>query len=118
MRFTGHGVELPVSEHMLGRVFNGMGEVIDNGPSILPEKSLDINGSPINPAARYYPSEFIRTGISTIDGLNTLVRGQKLPIFSGSGLPHANLAARCAAGKGARLRQPLCRRVRRYRHYL
>ena len=96
VRFTGHGVELPVSEHMLGRVFNGMGEVIDNGPSILPEKSLDINGSPINPAARYYPSEFIQTGISTIDGLNTLVRGQKLPIFSGSGLPHANLAAQIA----------------------
>ena len=94
VRFTGHGVELPVSEHMLGRVFNGMGEVIDNGPSILPEKSLDINGSPINPAARYY--EFIQTGISTIDGLNTLVRGQKLPIFSGSGLPHANLAAQIA----------------------
>ena len=91
VRFTGHGVELPVSEHMLGRVFNGMGEVIDNGPSILPEKSLDINGSPIN-----YPSEFIQTGISTIDGLNTLVRGQKLPIFSGSGLPHANLAAQIA----------------------
>ena len=88
VRFTGHGVELPVSEHMLGRVFNGMGEVIDNGPSILPEKSLDINGSPINPAARYYPSEFIQTGISTIDGLNTLVRGQKLPIF--------NLAAQIA----------------------
>ena len=99
VRFTGHGVELPVSEHMLGRVFNGMGEVIDNGPSILPEKSLDINGSPINPAARYYPSEFIQTGISTIDGLNTLVRGQKLPIFSGSGLPHANLAAQIAQAK-------------------
>ena len=96
VRFLGRSMELGVSEDMLGRVFNGMGEVIDNGPSILPEKSLDINGSPINPAARYYPSEFIQTGISTIDGLNTLVRGQKLPIFSGSGLPHANLAAQIA----------------------
>ena len=96
VRFTGHGVELPVSEHMLGRVFNGMGEPIDDGPALIPDMSLDINGSPINPAARYYPSEFIQTGISTIDGLNTLVRGQKLPIFSGSGLPHANLAAQIA----------------------
>ena len=96
VRFTGHGVELPVSEHMLGRVFNGMGEPIDEGAPIIPDKSLDINGTPINPAARLYPSEFIQTGISTIDGLNTLVRGQKLPIFSGSGLPHANLAAQIA----------------------
>ena len=87
---------IAVSEDMLGRVFNGMGEPIDNGANIIPEKVLDINGSPINPAARYYPSEFIQTGISTIDGLNTLVRGQKLPIFSGSGLPHANLAAQIA----------------------
>ena len=96
VRFAGHGVELGVSEEMLGRVFNGMGEIIDNGAKIIPEKSMDINGTPINPAARYYPSEFIQTGISTIDGLNTLVRGQKLPIFSGSGLPHANLAAQIA----------------------
>ena len=96
VRFMGHGVELPVSEHMLGRVLDGMGEPIDGGAPILAEKTLDINGSPINPAARYYPSEFIQTGISTIDGLNTLVRGQKLPIFSGSGLPHANLAAQIA----------------------
>ena len=96
VRFTGHGVELPVSEHMLGRVFNGMGEPIDDGAPIIPDKSLDINGTPINPAARYYPSEFIQTGVSTIDGLNTLVRGQKLPIFSGSGLPHANLATQIA----------------------
>ena len=81
---------------MLGRVFSGMGEPIDGGPSVIPDKSLDINGTPINPAARNYPSEFIQTGISTIDGLNTLVRGQKLPIFSGSGLPHANLAAQIA----------------------
>jgi len=96
VRFTGHGVELPVSSDMLGRVFNGMGKPIDDGARIIPEKTLDINGTPINPAARYYPSEFIQTGVSTIDGLNTLVRGQKLPIFSGSGLPHANLAAQIA----------------------
>ena len=96
VRFAGHGVELGVSEEMLGRVFNGMGEIIDNGAKILPEKFMDINGTPMNPAARHYPSEFIQTGVSTIDGLNTLVRGQKLPIFSGSGLPHANLAAQIA----------------------
>ena len=93
VRFSGHGVQLPVSRDMLGRVFSGMGEPIDGGPKILPESTPDVNGTPINPAARLYPSEFIQTGISTIDGLNTLVRGQKLPIFSGSGLPHANLAA-------------------------
>ena len=96
VHFLGHGVELGVSSDMLGRVFSGMGEVIDGGPEIIPEKMLDINGTPINPAARNYPSEFIQTGISTIDGLNTLVRGQKLPIFSGSGMPHANLAAQIA----------------------
>ena len=96
VRFSGHGVELPVSRDMLGRVFNGMGEPIDGGARLIPEKTLDINGTPINPAARYYPSEFIQTGVSSIDGLNTLVRGQKLPIFSGSGLPHANLAAQIA----------------------
>ena len=96
VRFSGHGVQLPVSRDMLGRVFSGMGEPIDGGPKILPEATLNVNGTPINPAARLYPSEFIQTGISTIDGLNTLVRGQKLPIFSGSGLPHANLAAQIA----------------------
>jgi len=96
VRFTGHGVELPVSKDMLGRVFNGMGEPIDGGSRLIPEKRLDINGTPINPSARYYPSEFIQTGVSAIDGLNTLVRGQKLPIFSGSGLPHANLASQIA----------------------
>lgn len=96
VRFTGHGVRLAVSLDMMGRVFNGMGEPIDGGARIIPEKYCDINGTPINPAARYYPSEFIQTGISTIDGLNTLVRGQKLPIFSGSGLPHAELAAQIA----------------------
>ena len=96
VRFLGHPLELAVSEDMLGRVFNGMGQPIDGGPDILPEKYLDINGLPMNPAARDYPNEFIQTGVSTIDGLNTLVRGQKLPIFSGSGLPHANLAAQIA----------------------
>ncbi|MBR4992245.1 MAG: V-type ATP synthase subunit B [Clostridia bacterium] len=96
IRFLGHPLELAVSGDMLGRVFNGMGQPIDGGPDILPEKRLDINGQPINPAARTYPNEFIQTGISTIDGLNTLVRGQKLPIFSGSGLPHAQLAAQIA----------------------
>ncbi len=97
VRFLGHGLEFGVSEDILGRVFSGIGAPIDKGPRIIPEKSLDINGTPINPAARNYPSEFIQTGVSTIDGLNTLVRGQKLPIFSCSGLPHANLAAQIAA---------------------
>ena len=96
IRFLGHPLQLAVSGDMLGRVFNGMGQPIDGGPDILPEKYLDINGLPMNPAARDYPNEFIQTGISTIDGLNTLVRGQKLPIFSGSGLPHAQLAAQIA----------------------
>lgn len=96
VQFTGHSVELPVSPDMLGRVFDGMGRPIDGEPDIIPEKKMDINGLPMNPASRDYPSEFIQTGISAIDGLNTLVRGQKLPIFSGSGLPHAQLAAQIA----------------------
>ncbi|MGI6577441.1 MAG: V-type ATP synthase subunit B [Eubacteriales bacterium] len=96
VRFLGHGQELGVSLDMLGRVFDGLGSPIDDGPDILPDKKMDINGLPMNPAARKYPSEFIQTGVSSIDGLNTLVRGQKLPIFSGSGLPHANLAAQIA----------------------
>ena len=96
VRFLGHAMELGVSEDMLGRVFDGMGRTIDGGPEILPEKRMDINGLPMNPAARAYPSEFIQTGVSAIDGLNTLVRGQKLPIFSASGLPHAQLAAQIA----------------------
>ena len=96
VRFLGHPLQLAVSGDMLGRVFNGMGQPIDGGPEILPEKYRDINGLPMNPAARDYPNEFIQTGVSTIDGLNTLVRGQKLPIFSGSGLPHAQLAAQIA----------------------
>ena len=96
VRFLGRSMELGVSEDMLSRVFDGLGRPIDKGPEILPEKRMDINGLPMNPAARDYPSEFIQTGVSAIDGLNTLVRGQKLPIFSGSGLPHANLAAQIA----------------------
>ena len=95
-KFLGRPLELGVSEDMLGRVFDGMGKPIDDGPKIIPEKRLDINGEAINPVARDYPSEFIQTGISAIDGLNTLVRGQKLPVFSGSGLPHAELAAQIA----------------------
>ncbi len=96
VRFLGRGVELPVSTDMLGRVFDGFGRPADNGPNIIPESRLDIDGIPMNPSARNYPSEFIQTGVSAIDGLNTLVRGQKLPIFSGSGLPHAQLAAQIA----------------------
>jgi len=96
VRFLGHGTELAVSPDMLGRVFDGMGRPADDGPELIPEKMLDINGLPMNPAARDYPAEFIQTGVSAIDGLNTLVRGQKLPIVSGSGLPHANLAAQIA----------------------
>lgn len=96
VRFLGKPLMLGVSEDMIGRVFDGMGTPKDDGPRIIPEKRMDINGTPINPVARDYPSEFIQTGISAIDGLNTLVRGQKLPIFSGSGLPHADLAAQIA----------------------
>jgi V/A-type H+-transporting ATPase subunit B len=96
VRFTGRSIELPVSPDMLGRVFSGMGKPIDGGPGMFAAARTDINGTPMNPAARNYPSEFVQTGISAIDGLNTLVRGQKLPIFSGSGLPHAQLAAQIA----------------------
>ncbi len=95
-RFLGRSIELSVSMDMLGRVFDGMGRPRDGGPEIIPEMRLDMNGAPINPASRDYPDEFIQTGISAIDGLNTLVRGQKLPVFSGSGLPHAQLAAQIA----------------------
>ena len=95
-RFLGRSLTLAVSEDMLGRVFDGMGNPKDGGAPIIPEKRLDINGQPINPAARDYPNEFIETGVSAIDGLNTLVRGQKLPVFSASGLPHAELAAQIA----------------------
>ena len=104
VRFLGRSMELGVSEDMLGRVFDGLGRPIDDGPEILPDERRDVNGLPMNPAARSYPEEaarsypeeFIQTGISAIDGLNTLVRGQKLPIFSASGLPHAQLAAQIA----------------------
>ena len=96
VRFLGKPLELGVSDGMIGRVFDGLGRPKDNGPEIIPDERRDINGLPINPVARDYPSEFIQTGISAIDGLNTLVRGQKLPIFSGSGLPHADLAAQIA----------------------
>ena len=89
-------MELGVSGDMLGRVFDGLGRPIDDGPEILPDARMDINGLPMNPAARSYPEEFIQTGVSAIDGLNTLVRGQKLPIFSASGMPHAQLAAQIA----------------------
>src|SRR3989339_1108331 len=94
--FLGKTMHLGLSTDMLGRIFNGAARAIDNGPEIIPEASLDINGAPINPFARDYPNDFIQTGISTIDGLNTLVRGQKLPIFSGAGLPHAEIAAQIA----------------------
>ena len=96
VRFLGRSMELGVSGDMLGRVFDGLGNPIDDGPESLPEERRDVNGLPMNPAARSYPQEFIQTGVSAIDGLNTLVRGQKLPIFSASGLPHANLAAQIA----------------------
>jgi len=96
VRFLGKSLELGLSMDMLGRVFGGLGNPIDSGPDILADVYKDVNGTPMNPAARNYPSEFIQTGISAIDGLNTLVRGQKLPIFSGSGLPHAQLAAQIA----------------------
>ncbi len=95
-RFLGHSQQLAVSRDMLGRVFDGMGNPRDGGEPVIPEKTMDINGEPINPAARDYPNEFIQTGISAIDGLNTLVRGQKLPVFSMSGLPHTELAAQIA----------------------
>jgi V/A-type H+-transporting ATPase subunit B len=96
VRFLGRQMELGVSPDMLGRVFDGLGRELDGGPALIPEKRMDVNGVPMNPAARSYPQEFIQTGISAIDGLNTLVRGQKLPIFSASGLPHAQLAAQIA----------------------
>lgn len=95
-KFLGRPLELGVSRDMLGRVFDGLGRPIDGGPEIIPERRLPIHGSPINPTARDFPDDFIQTGISAIDGLNPLVRGQKLPIFSGSGLPHNELAAQIA----------------------
>jgi len=96
VKFLGKGLQLGVSRDIVGRMFDGFGRTIDGGPAIIPEKYVDVNGVPINPEARDYPTEFIQTGVSTIDVLNTLVRGQKLPIFSGSGLPHSRLAAQIA----------------------
>lgn len=96
VRFLGRSQQLGVSDEIIGRIFDGSGRPKDRGPQIIAEKLLDINGNPINPQARDYPSEFIQTGISTIDGMNPLVRGQKLPLFSGSGLPHARIAAQIA----------------------
>jgi len=96
VRFLAKPLELAVSPDILGRVFSGLGEPIDDGPAIIPQKRLDINSKPINPYARNYPNEFIQSGISTIDGLNPLVRGQKLPIFSGAGLPHDQITAQFA----------------------
>ena len=96
IRFLGDVLKLPVSDDMLGRVFNGRGDPIDGGAPIIPLDLLDVNGNPINPFSRDYPSEFIQTGISAIDGMNPLVRGQKLPIFSGSGMPHSQMAAQIA----------------------
>jgi V/A-type H+-transporting ATPase subunit B len=96
VRFLGKPLTFDVSPEILGRVFSGLGVPKDDGPAIIPEQSLDINGAPINPSARDYPNEFIQTGISTIDGLNPLVRGQKLPIFSGAGLPHDDMTAQLA----------------------
>jgi len=96
VRFLGEPLTLPVSEKMLGRTFNGLGKPIDGGPEPLGMEERDINGKPVNPTARQYPRDFIQTGISVIDGMNTLIRGQKLPIFSGNGLPHNMLAAQIA----------------------
>ncbi len=96
VRFIGETMKVAVSKEMLGRVFSGTGKPLDGGPEIIPDKRIDITGEPINPSAREFPREFIQTGISTIDGMNTLVRGQKLPIFSASGLPHNELAAQIA----------------------
>ena len=93
IRFLGETLHMPVAEEMLGRVFDGLGNPIDGGPQPLADRYADVNGQPINPTARIYPRDYIQTGISTIDGLNTLLRGQKLPIFSGAGMPHDQLAA-------------------------
>jgi V/A-type H+-transporting ATPase subunit B len=96
VKFLGKGIELALSEDILGRVFDGWGRPRDGGPQIIAEERMDINGIPLNPCARDYPTDFIQTGISAIDGMNTLVRGQKLPIFSGAGLPHPQIAAQIA----------------------
>src|SRR5208337_1577085 len=104
-RFLGHTMQLPVSDQLLGRVFDGLGRPLDGLPEPVPKVFLDVNGAPINPERRAYPTDLIRTGVSVIDGMLTLVRGQKLPIFSGAGMPHNVLAAQIArqatvAGEG------------------
>ncbi|MCK6540881.1 MAG: V-type ATP synthase subunit B, partial [Anaerolineales bacterium] len=93
VRFLGNTLHIPVAEEMLGRIFDGLGNPIDGGPEPLTDRYMDVNGQPINPTARIYPRDYIQTGISTIDGVNTLLRGQKLPLFSGAGMPHDQLAA-------------------------
>jgi len=113
VRFTGETLKFGVGMDLVGRIFNGRGEPIDGGPKPIPEEERDVHGAPLNPASREYPSEFIETGISAIDGMNTLVRGQKLPIFSGSGLPHNELAAQVARqakvrGEGERFAVVFC----------
>ncbi|TIA79648.1 hypothetical protein E3P92_03144 [Wallemia ichthyophaga] len=100
IEFTGSSMKLPVSEDMLGRIFNGSGQPIDNGPKVFAEDYLDINGSPINPYSRIYPEEMIQTGISTIDTMNSIARGQKIPIFSAAGLPHNEIAAQICRQAG------------------
>lgn len=100
VEFSGHSLKLGVSEDMLGRVFDGSGRAIDKGPKVLAEDYLDINGSPINPYSRVYPEEMISTGISTIDTMNSIARGQKIPIFSASGLPHNEIAAQICRQAG------------------
>jgi len=96
VKFLGEAIKMPVSKDMLGRILSGSGDPLDGGPAIIPEKRLDIVGAAINPYSRRQPKDFIQTGISTIDGMNTLVRGQKLPIFSGAGLPHNEIALQIA----------------------
>ena len=117
VRFLGRSMELGVSEDMLSRVFDGMGRPIDGGPEILPEQRRDINGLAMNPAARTYPEEFIQTGVSAIDGLNTLVRGQKLPIFSAAGLPCRACGSDSKTGKGCRNLRTLRRCVCSYGYH-
>jgi V/A-type H+-transporting ATPase subunit B len=94
--FLGKTLEIPVHRDMLGRIFDGLGRPIDDAPQVVSEIMRDINGLPINPYSREYPRDFIQTGISAIDGMNTLIRGQKLPVFSGSGMPHNKIAAQIA----------------------
>jgi Archaeal/vacuolar-type H+-ATPase subunit B len=119
VRFLGRSQELPVSEEIIGRVFDGSGKPRDNGPQIIARKRLDINGSPINPDARDYPSEFIQTGISSIDGMNPLVRGQKLPIFSGKRFTPSKISSSdCPSGPGSGKRRKICRGLWRHGHYL